>query len=181
MTRTGLDVFDNTTQKTNEWLRDISQQLGGETPPSTGGGLGGEQGPPSSRGELGRESGGDNRRLAYLALRGTLHAVRDFLPLDESAQLSAQLPMLVRGLYFEGWNPSRTPEGDRSRESFLSRVDDALERALWNEEIQIDAEQAARAVLRVLSERVSDGEIAQVRHVLPEHIRDLWPVPAMSR
>jgi uncharacterized protein (DUF2267 family) len=152
MTRTGLDVFDNTTQKTNEWLRDISQQLGV-----------------------------DNRRLAYLALRGTLHAVRDFLPLDESAQLSAQLPMLVRGLYFEGWNPSRTPEVERSQESFLSRVDEALERALWNEEIDLDAEQAARAVLRVLSERVSDGEIAQVRHVLPEHVRNLWPVPAMSR
>jgi uncharacterized protein (DUF2267 family) len=152
MTRTGLDVFDNTTQKTNEWLRDISQQLGV-----------------------------DNRRLAYLALRGTLHAVRDFLPLDESAQLSAQLPMLVRGLYFEGWNPSRTPEENRSQESFLSRVDEALERALWNEEIDLDAEQAARAVLRVLSERVSDGEIAQVQHVLPEPVRDLWPVMAMRR
>jgi uncharacterized protein (DUF2267 family) len=152
MTRTGLDVFDNTTQKTNEWLRDISQQLGV-----------------------------DNRRLAYLALRGTLHAVRDFLPLDESAQLSAQLPMLVRGLYFEGWNPSRTPEEDRSLDSFLSRVDNALERALWNEETDLDAEQASRAVLRVLSERVSDGEIAQVQHVLPEPVRDLWPVMAMRR
>jgi uncharacterized protein (DUF2267 family) len=152
MTRTGLDVFDNTTQKTNEWLRDISQQLGH-----------------------------DNRRLAYLALRGTLHALRDFLPLEESAQLSAQLPMLVRGLYFEGWNPSRTPEVDRSQESFLSRVDLALERALWNEEIDLDADQAARAVLRVLSERVSEGEIAQVRHVLPEPVRDLWPTLAATR
>jgi uncharacterized protein (DUF2267 family) len=95
--------------------------------------------------------------------------------------LSAQLPMLVRGLYFEGWNPSRTPEEDRSLDSFLSRVDNALERALWNEETDLDAEQASRAVLRVLSERVSDGEIAQVQHVLPEPVRDLWPVMAMRR
>lgn len=152
MTRTGLDVFDNTTQKTNDWLQEISLQLGGV-----------------------------NRRLAYLALRGTLHAVRDFLPLEESAQLSAQLPMLVRGIYFEGWNPSRTPERERTLERFLSRLDEALERTQWDEEFPLDAEQAARAVLSVLSERVSAGETAQVRHVLPEQVRDLWPSMAMSR
>jgi uncharacterized protein (DUF2267 family) len=152
MTNTGFDVFDSTTQKTNEWLRDISHELEDE-----------------------------NRRHAYLALRGTLHAVRDFLPVDESAQLSAQLPMLVRGIYFEGWNPSHTPEENRSRESFLSRVDDALERALWNEETTIDAEQAAKAVLHVLSDRISDGEATQIRNVMPERIRDLWPEMAAGR
>ena len=152
MTNTGFDVFDTTTQKTNEWLQDISAELGD-----------------------------DNRRHAYLALRGTLHAVRDFLPLEESAQLSAQLPMLIRGIYFEGWNPSNTPEQDRSRESFLSRIDDALERALWNEETDIDAEKAARAVLRVLSARISRGEAEEVRGVMPERIRDLWPEAIASR
>jgi len=151
MTRTGLDVFDNTTQKTNEWLRDISQELGD-----------------------------DNRRHAYLALRGTLHAVRDFLPLNESAQLSAQLPMLLRGIYFEGWHPAKTPEDNRSRESFLRRLDDALDRALWNEETDIDAEKAARAVLRVLSDRISEGEMLHIRNVMPERIRDLWPEMVVS-
>jgi uncharacterized protein (DUF2267 family) len=146
MTRTGLEVFDNTVQKTYEWLRDISQELGD-----------------------------DNRRHAYLALRGTLHAVRDFLPIDESAQLSAQLPMLIRGIYFEGWHPSATPEYDRTLDSFLARVDEALERALWNEETNIDAEMAARAVLRILSTYVSEGEMRHIRNAMPERIRDLWP------
>jgi uncharacterized protein (DUF2267 family) len=150
MTRTGLDVFDTTTQKTNEWLRDISRELADE-----------------------------NRRHAYLALRGTLHAIRDFLPLDESAQLSAQLPMLIRGLYFEGWKPSVTPETNRSRESFLSRVDDAMERTLWNEDVQYDTEQAARAVIRVLALYVSEGELEQVKHTLPQHVRELWPEMAL--
>jgi uncharacterized protein (DUF2267 family) len=72
MSTTKIEAFDTTVQKTNEWLRDISRELGDE-----------------------------NRRHAYLALRGTLHAIRDFLPIEESAQLSAQLPMLVRGIYFE--------------------------------------------------------------------------------
>ena len=152
MSTTNIEVFDTTVQKTNEWLRDISRELGDE-----------------------------NRRHAYLALRGTLHAIRDFLPIEESAQLSAQLPMLVRGIYFEGWNPSNTPEEDRSLESFLSRTEHALERALWNEDHSIDAEHAARAVLRVLSDHVSPGEIDQVRHVLPEHVRKLWPDMAATR
>ncbi len=146
MTPNSVEVLDTTVHKTYEWLRDIALELGI-----------------------------DNRRYAYLALRGTLHAVRDFLPLDESAQLSAQLPMLVRGIYFEGWNPASTSEQDRSRERFLDQVEAALERALWNEEYPIDAEQAARAVLRVLSDRVSGGEISQMRRTMPKSIRDLWP------
>jgi uncharacterized protein (DUF2267 family) len=152
MSTTKIEVFYTTVQKTNEWLRDISQELGDE-----------------------------NRRHAYLALRGTLHAIRDFLPIEESAHLSAQLPLLVRGIYFEGWNPSNTPEEDRSLESFLSRTEHALERALWNEDHHIDTEHAARAVLRVLSDRISAGEVEQVRHVLPERIRDLWPETAATR
>ena len=152
MSTTNIEAFDTTVQKTNEWLRDTSRELGDE-----------------------------NRRHAYLALRGTLHAVRDFLPLEESAQLSAQLPMLVRGIYFEGWNPSVTPTEDRSRENFLNHTGQALERALWNEGWRYTPEQAARAVLGVLSERVSAGEIEQVRHVLPEAIREFWPEPAAAR
>jgi uncharacterized protein (DUF2267 family) len=146
MTPKSVEVLDTTVHKTYEWLRDIAIELGI-----------------------------DNRRHAYLALRGTLHAVRDFLPLDESAQFAAQLPMLVRGLYFEGWNPSATPERDRSLERFLGRVNAELQHAMWNEEDPIGAEQAARAVLRVLSDRLSRGEMEQVRHVMPERIRALWP------
>lgn len=152
MTIKSVEVFDTTVQKTNEWLRDIAAAMGTE-----------------------------NRRHAYLALRGTLHAVRDFLPVDESAQLSAQLPMLVRGIYFEGWDPSATPTDDRSRESFLRRTEQAMERALWNEDEAIAPEEATRAVLRVLADRIDSGEIAQVRGILPEKIRELWPVPAARR
>lgn len=73
MSMTGLEVFDATTQKTNEWLDEIMFELALE-----------------------------ERHTAYAALRGTLHALRDRLPLEETAHLGAQLPMLVRGFYYEG-------------------------------------------------------------------------------
>jgi uncharacterized protein (DUF2267 family) len=151
MTIFGTEAIDGTIHKTNEWLRDIAIELGEE-----------------------------NRRHAYLALRGTLHAIRDFLPVDESAQLSAQLPMLVRGIYFEGWRPSTTPEAERTRARFLSRVESELKAAMWNEAFPLDPEEATRAVLRVLAQHISGGEIDQVRQTMPKHVRELWPEPSMA-
>jgi uncharacterized protein (DUF2267 family) len=84
--------------------------------------------------------------------------------------------MLVRGLYYEGWNPSATAAHDRSLASFVSRVDQEMARAMSGEAYPIGAEEAIQAVLRVLSDHVSPGELDQVRHVLPERVRALWPV-----
>ena len=93
MSATGLDVFDRTLHKTNLWLNDVMQELGA-----------------------------DNRHQAYRALRATLHALRDRLTIDEVADLGAQLPMLIRGFYYVGWDPSGKPLRERHREQFLARI-----------------------------------------------------------
>jgi uncharacterized protein (DUF2267 family) len=146
MTATGLEVFDSTLQQTNEWLGDLNLELGW----------------------------GD-RQVAYEALRATLHAIRDHLTIDEAAHLSAQLPLLVRGIYFEGWDPSRVPLKERSREEFLRRVADGFRGAA-----RVNPEQVVQAVLSVLTNRISAGQSAQVRNMLPEEVRELWPV-ALTR
>jgi uncharacterized protein (DUF2267 family) len=138
---THLAVFDSTVQQTYEWLQAITDELGW-----------------------------GNHSRAYLALRGTLHALRDHLVVDESAQFAAQLPMLIRGIYFEGWDPSRVPLKERSRDEFLTRVAGAFERA----DPAVDPEDAARAVFRVLSAKISGGEINQVRSMLPKEIQKIW-------
>jgi uncharacterized protein (DUF2267 family) len=138
---TGLEVFDTTVQKTNSWLKDVMVELGWE-----------------------------DRQRAYLATRSTLHALRDRLTVEEVAQLAAQLPMLMRGFYYEGWNPARTPVRERSRREFLARIEEEFSRAG-----PIDAEQVAHAVFAVLAARISEGEIRDVEQVLPQEIRDLWP------
>jgi uncharacterized protein (DUF2267 family) len=141
MSATGIEAFDTTIQKTNIWLDDLMQELYFQ-----------------------------DRQIAYLAMRATLHALRDRLTVDEVAQLAAQLPMLVRGFYYEGWDPSGTPVRDRHKEQFLQRI----EREFFGAD-RLGSERVARCVFAVLARRVSAGEIEDIRHVLPPELRELWP------
>jgi uncharacterized protein (DUF2267 family) len=138
---TSLELFDVTLQKTDLWLGQLMRLL------------------PT-----------DDRRVAYLALRATLHALRDRLTVEEVAQLGAQLPMLIRGFYYEGWDPTGKPLRIRHRQQFLDRITSEL--AYVNDK---DPEDVARAVFTLLVQRISDGEIEDVKHVLPAEIGDLWP------
>jgi uncharacterized protein (DUF2267 family) len=116
--------------------------------------------------ELAEELGTDDRQEAYRVLRACLHALRDRLPVDEAAQLAAQVPVLIRGIYYENWDPSRTPLKYRSLDEFLDRV--AAEAGLDGE---TEASYAMEAVARLLHRHISPGEIEDVRAVLPEGLR----------
>jgi uncharacterized protein (DUF2267 family) len=120
--------------------------------------------------ELATELGWEDRKRVYHALRSVLHALRDRLTVDEAADLSAQLPLLIRGLYYEGWDPSSTPVRERHREAFLRHIatDFRNDPGLYPEGI-------AWAVFKVLENHVSSGEIRDVLHVLPRQVRLLWP------
>lgn len=141
MSMTGIDVFDRTIHKTNTWLKDVM-----------------------------RVTGWEDRHRAYLALRTALHALRDRITVEEVAHLGAQLPMLIRGFYYEGWDPTRKPLKIRDREQFLAQIQHEFR---GND--GINPEEVARAVFTVLKNRVNEGEIEDVTQVLPEEIRDLWP------
>jgi uncharacterized protein (DUF2267 family) len=145
MSATGLEVFDTTLHKTNIWLNDLMQ-------------IGGWQ----------------DRQVAYRALRATLHALRDRLTIDEVAQLSAQLPMLIRGFYYENWDPSSRGLKERHLEQFLARIEQELRGGK-----ELEPEHVARAVFEVMQRRVSEGEIENVQSLLPATIRELWPSPKM--
>lgn len=119
---------------------------------------------------IAEELGHGDKQRAYHALRGVLFAMRDRLPVEEVLDLSAQLPTLIRGVLFEGYKTAGKPETYRSRDEFLRRV---------NEELGVvggaDPESATRAVFTVLSEKVTEGEVEDVRHMLPSSVRALWP------
>ena len=117
-------------------------------------------------GEVAEELGTEDRQYAYRVLRVYLHALRDRLPVDEVAQLAAQLPELIRGIYYEGWNPSATPVRYRGLVDVLDRI--ASEAKLDGE---TEASYAASSVAQVLRRHVSSGELDDIRAVLPEELR----------
>ncbi|MGP0034624.1 MAG: DUF2267 domain-containing protein [Solirubrobacteraceae bacterium] len=139
MTTARVDIIDRSVEKAHVWINDTAEALGTE-----------------------------DSHHAYRVLRAFLHAVRDHLSVDEAAQLSAQLPIFVRGVFFEGWDPGRTSEHTRDLDSFLAKI--AGEAGLAGE---TEASFAAAAGGRVLRQHVSTGEGASVLRALPQHIREL--------
>lgn len=110
----------------------------------------------------------DDQHLALAALRAVLHAVRDYLTVEQSAHLSAQFPMLIRGLYFEQWTPG-APHPDRGVGDFLMRIEEHLK----GYEDRCAADDAASAVFAVLEESISGGA-EKIKLALPKPIRALW-------
>lgn len=140
MSMTGLDVFDETVQKTNRWLKEMEEELG------------------------------PNRHRAYQALRAVLHVLRDRLTVELAAHLAAQLPMLIRGIYYEGYRPVGKPEKIRSRDEFLEHIS-----AQFRNIAPMGADDAARVVFGAIGRHCDPGEIRKVIEALPQDIRALWP------
>jgi len=141
MSSTGLDVFDKTLQVTNIWLGEIGGDLA-----------------------VDREASGDG-------LGAVLRAVRDRVPIGLAAHLGAQLPLLVRGAYYEQLQPVSQPQTYRTVEEFL----DAVMLGLRGADEIVDPEEAARAVFGVLNHYIDPGQVANVREAMPAEIRTLWP------
>src|SRR3954462_7538309 len=135
-TRT-VDALERTVQRANEWLNDMARELGTE-----------------------------DHDEAWRLLRAALRVLRDRLTVDEAAQLAAQLPHLLRGVFYEGFDPGHQPERIRDRDEFLARLAE-LARLRSDDE----AARAAAAATRVLRRHISEGEFDDVLAQLPKDIR----------
>ena len=90
MSFTGLPIFDETVQLSNLWLNDLMDELSWK-----------------------------DKKRAYRILRATLHALRDRLTPHEAVHLGAQLPMLIRGLYYENWHMKDAAPPEHTKQTFL--------------------------------------------------------------
>jgi uncharacterized protein (DUF2267 family) len=140
MSATGLDVFDRTLQITNTWLDEVMETLG------------------------------PDRKIAWHALGAVLRALRDQLTLGLTAHFGAQLPLLVRGLYYDQWRPSEQPQKLRTADEFLARVGQDLANIR-----PVNVRDATQAVFRVLNHHVEPNQVGNVREALAKPIRALWP------
>jgi uncharacterized protein (DUF2267 family) len=134
---TEVTLFEESTQKTRLWLDELAEELGRP---------------------------GD-QRYAMRVLRGFLHTLRDRLPVPETAHLAAQLPELLRGVFYEGWRPTTLPQRYHDLDTFLVRVVDRGQLAG-----ETEAAYAAEAAARVMRRHVGAGEMNKVRAVLPHDI-----------
>lgn len=139
----GSHSFDSSLQTANAWLKAIDDRLLCE-----------------------------DRQAAYEALRAVLHVLRDRLPLEAVLGLSAQCPMLIRGLLLEGWRPQDGPSGIRNPAAFGDAVAERLPPSFPSSGIE-----ASEAVFGVLAERLDGGEVRKILVHLPEPLRGLWPGP----
>ena len=136
------EVFETTLQKTNVWLRELCDAL---------------------------HWGGDHQK-AYHGLRAVLHVLRDRLPVPEAAHLGAQLPMLVRGFYYEDWKPSTTPIKIKMPQEFYDAV-----RAKFVADRNENPKRLTEAVLMLLCANTSPGEFEKIFEVFPPALREMWP------
>jgi uncharacterized protein (DUF2267 family) len=136
-------TLSHAVQQTQEWLKELRDN-----------------------GDLADES------AAYSVLRAVLHQLRDRLTVQEAVDLGAQLPLIVRGVYYEGWRPGHTPEKVRSKQEFLDGVKAKLRPNT------IPSEPAVRDVLALLAHHCDLGEIGDVIAQLPAEIKELWPETA---
>jgi uncharacterized protein (DUF2267 family) len=119
--------------------------------------------------DLMRLLGWHDQHRVYLALIAALHAFRDCLPRDEAVRVGAALPILLRGLYYEGWHAGARPAG-RGRQVFLERIGDGVHR-----DPAIDPEDVARALFALLSLRLPAGEVENAKAATPLALHNLWP------
>lgn len=136
---TGLPVFDRTLQETNLWLEDLETRLGA------------------------------SRHEAYAALRATLHVMRDHLPAEVAMHFAAQLPMLLRGMFTEGWRLAPKTKAERSLDAFLAEIGERL-----TADFTFDPETIARAAFQTVRSRVDIGLADKVMDCLPGAVRELW-------
>ena len=145
MSATGLEVFDKTLQTTNIWLDELMEDLG------------------------------PDRKTAWRVLAVVLHRLRNRLPLGLAVNLGAQLPILVRGVYYDQFQPEQLPSECNTVEEFCAEVGEWLQ-----DNRPVDPELAVKSVFKVLDRHISEGEIRNVAQALPKELRQAWPESARS-
>ncbi|MFE9190000.1 DUF2267 domain-containing protein [Micromonospora sp. NPDC007208] len=142
MADTMISAFESSLDKTNLILKDIENAYGWPK---------------------------DRRNQSYAALRTVLHLLRDRLPVDESVEFAQQLPVLVRGIYFDGWVPSDVPI-KLNRDDFLYEV-----RQGFPYDAEGGPERVTQVVLDTLRRHVTQGEWQDVKDTMPKDLAMMMP------
>ncbi|RJQ34265.1 DUF2267 domain-containing protein [Candidatus Parcubacteria bacterium] len=143
MPKTTLDTFDASIQKTNIMLKAVEDRFGWH-----------------------------DRNKAYLALRAVLTTLRDRLTPEHALGLGAQLPMIVRGFYYEGWRPQQTPL-KMNKDEFVGEVERQINPMTYD----METEEMIKGVVAIVQDYTDPNEMRKIKKTLPEGIQNML-VPA---
>jgi uncharacterized protein (DUF2267 family) len=135
MSFTGVSSLDHSIAKVNVWLAETADEFGTS-----------------------------DRHFAYRVTRAWLHALRDRLPAPIAAHFAAQLPELLRGVFYDGWNPSKVPV-KYGRDGYVTRF------ARDSSIAEMDVPRAASLVTRIVRRHVTGGVLDEALDVLPAEVR----------
>lgn len=136
MSNTGFETFDKTMQQTNETLKEIEKAFAWQ----------------------------NRRNQSYGALRAVLHTLRDRLTIEEATEFAENLPMLIRGIFYEGWQPSKVPK-KLNKEEFLQEV-----RTKFRFAVDSDIQMVTEVVLLALKKYIGRGEAEDIIDILPKDL-----------
>jgi uncharacterized protein (DUF2267 family) len=142
MSAFGLRIIDEAVQAANLWINEVDARMGW-----------------------------NDKQRSYRVLRAVLHAMRDHLTVNEATDLGAQLPTLIRGIYYEGWNSAKNPARMRHAKDFVAAV-----QAAYGAEPLGQVDHVVRAVIDLLDSHVTAGEMKDVREAFTKEIRALFGV-----
>ncbi|MGJ8623081.1 MAG: DUF2267 domain-containing protein [Yoonia sp.] len=138
-----IHVFERTNHEAHEWVNDLAGR-----------------------------TGWTNEREVLRLLRSVLCTIRDHLPVNEMAQFSAQLPLILRGMFFEGWQPKNTTVHERHLAEFIATIEETI-----SEVLDYRGEADIAAVFKTINAHISRGEVEDVRACFPQELREFWPAP----
>jgi uncharacterized protein (DUF2267 family) len=130
-------TYENAVQRANVWVADVTAALGSQ-----------------------------DRHYGQRVVRAWLHALRDRLTIEAAVKFGQQLPELLRGIYYDGWEPHLVPVKYNTSE-YVYRF--SAEAFVPSSEVP----GIAAAVTRVFGDRMSPGQLTETLAELPGNLRAL--------
>lgn len=141
-----INAFNKHLEEANRFVKDLAMQLGNP----------------------------ENTDQAIRVLRAVFIALRRRIPTDESMHVVSQLPMILKGMYVDGWDLHEPLSDAQSWDDFLFELRNNTAR---NADIDFvndeDAKQKVSAVFTALKQYISEGELDHVRSSLPKEIAEV--------
>ena len=122
-----VTVFARTTHKSQLWINEMQKEL--------------------------KWLNGDS---LYHLLRAVLQSLRDQMSVHEAAHFSAQLPLILRGAFYEGWNPHTEQLRGVTKDDFIAAVKGRLGQAGMP---KFELEDGVLTALNVIKNHISAGEM----------------------